>query len=101
MWPMLLQAQFPHPMWTERVLSNQYPISQPQVANLQSPANLYRRYPNGSVLDIAALCNPAGNVMGLMPHPENHIFPWQHPRVHRGEAGMLGLRLFENGMKNA
>lgn len=22
-----------------------------------------------SVLDIAALCNPAGNVMGLMPHP--------------------------------
>jgi phosphoribosylformylglycinamidine synthase len=53
------------------------------------------------VLDIAALCNPAGNVMGLMPHPENHIFPWQHPRTHRGEAGMDGLRLFANGIKHA
>lgn len=78
----------------------QSPISQPQVTNLQSLAN-YPANPNGSILDIAALCNPAGNVMGLMPHPENHIFPWQHPRVHRGEAGMLGLRLFENGIRNA
>ncbi len=63
--------------------------------NTDYPAN-----PNGSVLDIAALCNPAGNVLGLMPHPENHIFPWQHPRASRGERGMLGLRLFENGVKN-
>ena len=61
----------------------------------------YPANPNGSVLDIAALSNPAGNVMGLMPHPENHIFPWQHPRTHRGEAGMDGLRLFANGIKHA
>lgn len=26
--------------------------------------------PNGSVADIAGICNPAGNVVGLMPHPE-------------------------------
>ncbi|MCB8977656.1 MAG: phosphoribosylformylglycinamidine synthase subunit PurL [Ardenticatenaceae bacterium] len=65
------------------------------------PITVYPANPNGSVLDIAALCNPAGNVMGLMPHPENHIFPWQHPRVSRGEQGNLGLRLFENGIKNA
>jgi phosphoribosylformylglycinamidine synthase len=56
--------------------------------------------PNGSVLNIAGLCNPAGNVLGLMPHPENHIFPWQHPRQHRGEQGMVGLRLFENGIRS-
>jgi phosphoribosylformylglycinamidine synthase len=56
--------------------------------------------PNGSFLNIAGLTNEAGNVMGLMPHPENHIFPWQHPRHHRGEKGMLGLRLFENGVRN-
>jgi phosphoribosylformylglycinamidine synthase len=65
-----------------------------------SPAE-YPANPNGSVFNIAALCNPAGNVMGLMPHPENHIFPWQHPRWRRGEGGMLGLRLFENGVKAA
>jgi phosphoribosylformylglycinamidine synthase len=61
----------------------------------------YPDNPNGSELDIAGLCNRAGNVLGLMPHPENHIFPWQHPRYHGGEAGMIGLRLFQNGVKFA
>lgn len=59
----------------------------------------YPANPNGSVAGIAALTNRAGNVMGLMPHPENHIFPWQHPRWHRGESGFSGLRLFENGIQ--
>jgi phosphoribosylformylglycinamidine synthase II/phosphoribosylformylglycinamidine synthase I len=57
--------------------------------------------PNGSVWNIAALSNPEGNVMGLMPHPENHIFAWQHPRYHRGEHGMSGLILFKNAIKYA
>jgi phosphoribosylformylglycinamidine synthase len=26
--------------------------------------------PNGSVDDIAGVCNRAGNVVGMMPHPE-------------------------------
>ncbi len=26
--------------------------------------------PNGSVADIAGICNPQGNVLGMMPHPE-------------------------------
>jgi phosphoribosylformylglycinamidine synthase len=57
--------------------------------------------PNGSARAIAGICNAAGNVMGLMPHPENHIYPWQHPRAHRGERGGDGLRLFENGLRAA
>jgi phosphoribosylformylglycinamidine synthase I len=61
----------------------------------------YPGCPNGSDWAIAGLCNPAGNVVGLMPHPENHIFPWQHPRWQRGERGMSGLRLFENGIRYA
>jgi phosphoribosylformylglycinamidine (FGAM) synthase-like amidotransferase family enzyme len=65
-----------------------------------SPA-AYPANPNGSALDIAGLCNPAGNVLGLMPHPEDHVFGWQHPRRHRGERGCLGLRLFENALKHA
>lgn len=59
----------------------------------------YPANPNGSVAGIAGLCNRAGNVLGMMPHPEDHIFAWQHPRWSRGEGGMLGLRLFENGVK--
>ncbi len=31
--------------------------------------------PNGSVEDIAGVCNEAGNVMGLMPHPEHAVDP--------------------------
>lgn len=61
----------------------------------------YPGNPNGSVAGIASICNPAGNVMGLMPHPEDHIFGWQHPRRHRGESGLYGLSLFKNGIKFA
>lgn len=67
-----------------------------------SPANgAYPANPNGSVADIAGVCNPAGNVLGLMPHPEDHVIPQQHPRWTRGERGGLGLALFENGIRYA
>ena len=67
-----------------------------------SPANgNYPINPNGSILDIAGICNPQGNVLGLMPHPENHIYNWQHPRHTRGETSGSGLKLFENGVKYA
>jgi phosphoribosylformylglycinamidine synthase len=65
-------------------------------AEISYPAN-----PNGSVLNIAGICNAAGNVLGLMPHPEDHVFFWQHPRWRRGEAGLIGLRLFEEGIRYA
>ena len=67
-----------------------------------SPANGdYPVNPNGSILDIAGICNPQGNVLGLMPHPENHIHPYQHPQWTRGVKGNSGLALFENGVKYA
>lgn len=65
-----------------------------------SPA-AYPANPNGSVDDIAGICNPAGNVLGLMPHPEDHVLPQQHPRWTRGQQGGLGLVLFENGIRYA
>ena len=71
-----------------------YPDGAP--ANGDYPVN-----PNGSILDIAGICNPQGNVLGLMPHPENHIYPHQHPQWTRGVKGNSGLILFENGVKYA
>jgi phosphoribosylformylglycinamidine synthase subunit PurQ / glutaminase len=47
--------------------------------------------PNGSVADIAGICNAQGNVIGLMPHPEDHILPIQNPLR---KDGQLGLALF-------
>ncbi|MGQ9457121.1 MAG: phosphoribosylformylglycinamidine synthase I [Anaerolineae bacterium] len=65
-----------------------------------SPAR-YPANPNGSVDNIAGICNPTGTVLGLMPHPEDHILPQQHPRWTRGEGGGLGLAVFANGIRYA
>jgi phosphoribosylformylglycinamidine synthase len=61
----------------------------------------YPSNPNGSVDDIAGISNARGNVFGLMPHPEDHIFAEQHPRWTRGQAGGLGIALFRNGVREA
>jgi len=60
----------------------------------------YPDNPNGSVADIAGVCNERGNILGLMPHPEDHTIPWQHPHWTR-EQGNLGLALFERGIRYA
>lgn len=57
--------------------------------------------PNGSAADIAGICNATGTVLGLMPHPEDHIIDAQGPRYSRGERGHLGLALFANGIRYA
>ncbi len=46
--------------------------------------------PNGSVNDIAGIVNEAGNVLGMMPHPENLIEP--------AHGGTDGRRLFESAL---
>ena len=58
--------------------------------------------PNGSVADIAGVCDPTGVVLGLMPHPENHVLPRQHPRHRRDPSttSTLGLRLFEAAVRH-
>jgi phosphoribosylformylglycinamidine synthase len=57
--------------------------------------------PNGSEGDVAGLCDPTGRVLGLMPHPERHVLPTQHPRWTR--EGLApegeGLRLFRNAVE--
>jgi phosphoribosylformylglycinamidine synthase len=44
---------------------------------LESAGRVVARYagsnPNGSLRDIAAVCNQAGNVVGIMPHPEHAV----------------------------
>ncbi|OGO06154.1 MAG: phosphoribosylformylglycinamidine synthase [Chloroflexi bacterium RBG_13_56_8] len=61
----------------------------------------YPHNPNGSVDDIAGICNEMGNVLGLMPHPEDHVYPHQHPQWSRGRSGGLGLSLIRNGVRAA
>lgn len=49
--------------------------------------------PNGSQEDIAGVCDASGRVLGLMPHPERHVLPTQHPQWTR-----LGLKEEGEGM---
>jgi phosphoribosylformylglycinamidine synthase subunit PurQ / glutaminase len=56
--------------------------------------------PNGSVDDIAALCDPSGRIMGLMPHPERFATVTQHPTWTRGDGQSLdGLKIFQRAHK--
>lgn len=57
--------------------------------------------PNGAEGNVAGLCDPSGRVCGLMPHPERHIDPTQHPRwTRRREQPPAGdgLRVFQNAV---
>jgi len=66
--------------------------------------------PNGSILDIAGICDPTGRVFGLMPHPEafNHFtnhpdWPSLKEEIKRSEKNsaslpITGIRIFENAV---
>lgn len=61
----------------------------------------YPDNPNGSAFDIAGICNAKGNVLGLMPHPEDNVVSGPGAPCHgAGKAGD-GLALFLNGVRYA
>ena len=57
--------------------------------------------PNGSTDSIAGVCDATGLIFGLMPHPERHVTPFQHPAwTSMGklpESGP-GLNVFQNAV---
>lgn len=61
----------------------------------------YPHNPNGSADGIAGITDPTGRIFGLMPHPERHVHPTQHPRWTR--EGLKerpdGLAIFENAVR--
>ena len=51
--------------------------------------------PNGSLHDIAGVCNERGTVVGLMPHPEHAVEAGFGPDTHEAmRSGTDGLTLF-------
>ena len=66
-----------------------------------NPTADYPDNPNGSVLNIAGLCDSSGRVFALMPHPERHIRGTQHPRWTRRGARQFGdgYYIFENAVR--
>lgn len=58
----------------------------------------YPDNPNGSVDAIAGVCDPSGLVLGMMPHPENHVTPRQSRAIVGQDNPGSALPLFRNGV---
>ncbi len=57
--------------------------------------------PNGSLENIAGICDETGRIFGLMPHPEAYLHVTNHPRWTRekpSEEGM-GIKIFRNAVE--
>jgi phosphoribosylformylglycinamidine synthase I len=66
---------------------------EPELDRLECSGQVLLRYasghnPNGSLRDIAGICNEAGNVFGMMPHPEHAVDPLT--------GSSDGLKIFES-----
>ena len=77
-----------------------YFLDQSELTSLEKNEQVVLRYvddndettqnanPNGSFDNIAGICNPQGNVMGLMPHPERASLKLLSPE-HRPEGRLI------------
>ena len=58
--------------------------------------------PNGSMRNIAGICDATGLVFGLMPHPEAFYSMWLHPEHTSMDIGDdwegEGLQIFRNAV---
>jgi phosphoribosylformylglycinamidine synthase len=83
-----------------------YAMADGRPADLKFPFN-----PNGSVYDIAGICDPSGRIFGLMPHPEAFNHRTNHPdwtrineTIKRGggkgeDSPTVGTRIFQNAVE--
>ncbi len=107
-WVTLDTPQPDRSVWTRNISSAiQCPVAHGEGRYVADPAIIAEhqalRYvdgtdPNGSVESTAGVTDATGLILGMMPHPENHVLERQHPRFLRGEAGGLALQLFRNGV---
>jgi phosphoribosylformylglycinamidine synthase subunit PurQ / glutaminase len=100
-----LRVENAHTRWTSAYAQGQeltiplksgeggYVAAPSVLAELAARGQVVARYlnwnPNGSMADVAGICNAAGTIVGLMPHPEHAVDPLTGP-------GTDGLGFFES-----
>jgi phosphoribosylformylglycinamidine synthase len=89
-------------LWDNDQVALVYPRADGSSPQGQGPDN-----PNGSVDDIAGVCDASGLVLGLMPHPERYVSALNHPGWSSGQDARkealgngAGLRLFINAVRH-
>lgn len=85
------------------------PASNDLIEQLEAAGQVAIRYtedgnPNGSVNDIAGICDASGLIFGLMPHPERFTRFTQHPfwtrlAPQQRQGVTLGLAMFEQAVE--
>lgn len=63
----------------------------------QRPTQHYPENPNGSDLACAALCDPSGHILGMMPHPEAALSFYNHPNWPRRSREMSQQNVVADG----
>lgn len=93
-----------------RLIKNQQVVIRYARADGEPADGHFPSNPNGSLYDIAGLCDPTGRIFGLMPHPEAFNHFTNHPDWTRRREkdkrqnrrltnqATIGVRLFENGV---
>lgn len=82
----------------QKIVSNKqialvYADTEKKTANGVYPFN-----PNGSVRDIAGICNKQGTVLGLMPHSENNVIPRMRTDAIQQQQTAACLALWKAGV---
>ena len=94
----------------ERLLSDNQVVVQYATPNGEPADQKFPYNPNGSLGDIAGICDPTGRIFGLMPHPEAFNHWTNHPDWTRRKENKMrrktetpsdietGIRIFQNAM---
>ena len=97
--------------WVVETLTAQHQVVFQYADKDGTPANgVFPLNPNGSMNDIAGICDPTGRIFGLMPHPEAYNHFTNHPDWLRNKERLKregksldeqmtpGIQLFKNGV---
>jgi phosphoribosylformylglycinamidine synthase len=94
----------------ERLFENNQVVIQYALPDGNPAEGRFPFNPNGSINDIAGICDPTGRIFGLMPHPEAFNHWTNHPDWTRDKEIMkrgnkkpdsnltMGIRIFKNGV---
>jgi len=99
------------PKTLERLVANHQVALQYAQPDGRPAGQIFPFNPNGSLLDIAGICDPTGRIFGLMPHPEafnhwtNHP-DWTRRKAREGGFDNLlqmgstpGIQIFKNAVE--
>lgn len=101
---------YAEPATIRKLLDNRQIVLRYAASDGSPAAGRFPENPNGSLEDIAGICDPTGRVFGLMPHPEAYNHWTNHPdwTLHREECRRngrpypdegLGVQLFRNAVR--